>query len=69
MSRGGRADFDFVGKAAQEGRVHQVFGLEVGGEDDQFLEGNEEAFAGMEVEVVDAVFQGDDPAVEQVAWG
>jgi len=35
---GGRADFDLVREAAEEGWVHQLLGLEVGGEDDHGFE-------------------------------
>ena len=62
----GCSDFDFVGKTAQKGCVHQVFGIEVGGENNQFLERNAESFAGMQLEVVETAFERHDPAVEQV---
>ena len=38
-------------------RIHQVFGIQVGGEDDQLLERNPEAFAGMQLEEVVATLQ------------
>src|SRR5580692_4893504 len=60
-----RGDFDFVGQTAEERGIHQIFRLDIGGEDDQFLKGNGDALAGMEFEVVDAVFEGHDPAVEE----
>jgi len=43
----GSSDLDLVWQAAKEGRVHQVFGLEVGGEYHHLLEGYGKALAGV----------------------
>src|SRR5580700_3771076 len=60
-----RGHLDFVGQATQKGGVHQIFRLDIGGEDDELFKGNAETLAGVEFEVVDAVFERDDPAVEE----
>src|ERR1700728_1124784 len=59
-------NLDFVGQAAQECGVHQVFRIEVCGEDHHLLEGDREALAGVQFQVVDAALEGHDPAIEQV---
>lgn len=63
----GSGDLDFVGQSAEEGGVHEVFGVEVGGEDEEFLEGDAEGFTVLEAEEVHSAFEWDDPAVEQVS--
>src|SRR6266699_2601615 len=65
IQRGGTY-LDLVREAAEERRVHQLFRLEIGGEDHHLLEGNAEAFAGMQLEVIDAALEGHDPAIEKV---
>lgn len=62
---GGVGDGDFVADAAEEGFINEVFGVEVGGEDDELVEGDFDFDAGVEGEEVDAFFEGDDPAVEE----
>ena len=57
---------DLVGDAAEEGGIHQVRRLQVGREEDQLVERDREAFAGVELEVVDAAFQRHDPAIQQL---
>lgn len=59
-------DFDFVGETAEECRVHEVFWIEVSGEDEEFLEWDGEGFSSVEAHEVDAAFEGDDPTVEEV---
>ena len=65
---GGVANLDLVAQAAQEGFVHQVARGQVGGEDDQHIEGDFDLAAGMQGQEIQAVFKRHDPAVEQVAW-
>ena len=60
------ADFDLVGNAAEEGLVGQVGRLQVRDEDDELLEGHLNLLAGGQRQEVVAVFQRNDPAIEQV---
>src|ERR1039458_7169657 len=57
-----------VRKTAQEGRIHQVFRLQVGRKNDQLLEGDAKALSCMQFQKIDAALQRDDPAVEQAGW-
>ena len=61
------ADLDLVAQAAQEGFVHQVLRRQVGGENHQHVEGDFELASRVQGHVIHAVFERDDPAVEQVA--
>ena len=59
-------DMDLVGNAAQKGRVHQVFRLQIGGKDHQLLKRNAEALAGVQPEIVHSALKRHNPAIEQV---
>src|SRR5437867_5757731 len=61
-----RLDADLVADAAEEGLVDQVRRVEVRREDDQHVKGDLDLLAGVQREVVNALFKRDDPAVEQV---
>ena len=50
----------------QEGIINQLFGVKVGGEDNQLLERHLEGLPRLQTEEVDLGFQWYDPAVEQV---
>ena len=41
-------------------------GIEVGGEDQQLLKRHLDLFAGVQGQIIDAAFEGDDPAIEQI---
>ena len=58
-------DFDLVRYAPEERFVDQVPRFEIGGEDDQLVEGHLDLLAVGQVEEVVAFFQRHDPAVEQ----
>jgi hypothetical protein len=57
---------ELVADPALECRVHQVVRMHVRGEDDDLVEGDHRALAGMEREIVDAAVQRHDPAVENI---
>src|SRR5439155_5414945 len=61
-----RLDPDLVPDAAQERLVDEVRGIQVRGEDDEHVERDLELLAGVERQVVDALLQRHDPAVEEV---
>ena len=61
-----RAHLDLVGKAAQERGIHKVFRLQVCGEDHQFLKRNTDGLAGVQLEIVNAALQRNNPAIEQI---
>src|ERR1035441_2932818 len=61
----GDSYLNLVRKTAQEGRIHQVFRLQVGRKNDQLLEGDAEALSCMQFQIVDPALQRDDPAGEQ----
>src|SRR5260370_22454853 len=63
---GGRQDFDLVADTTEEGVVNQVARVEVGGKDNQLLEGHFEFLSVGGGEIVMAAFQGQNPAVEQL---
>ena len=60
------ADFHFHLNAAQESAIDQFTGIKVGGEDDQLAEWNFQRLPGVQAQKVDARFQRDDPAIEQL---
>src|SRR5260370_15434317 len=62
---GGRQDFDLVADTTEEGVVYQVARIEVGGKDNQLLEGHFELLSVGGGEIMTA-FQGQNPAVEQL---
>lgn len=61
----GVENFDFVRDPAEEGVVDEVFGFEVGAEDHELIERDLDFLATADADVVVALFEGDDPAVEQ----
>ena len=69
LVRGDVADEDLVADAAQEGFVRQAVGVQIGGEDDELIEGHPELLAGVEAAEVLAGFQGIHPAVEELPGG
>ena len=56
-----------MAQAAQESLIHQVPGRQVGREDHQHVKRHLQLAPGMQGQVIDPVFQRNDPAVEQVA--
>src|SRR5581483_2424535 len=62
----GGVDFHLVANAAEEGVVDQILGVEVGRKDDELLEWDLELLAGSEREEVVAIFERQDPAIEQL---
>src|SRR5260370_12547022 len=63
---GGRQDFDLVADTTEEGVVYQVARIEVGGKDNQLLEGHFELLSVGGGEIIMTAFQGQNPAVEQL---
>ena len=64
---GGIGDVDLVADAAEEGLVHQLRRVEVGGEEDQHPEGHLDLLADhRHVQVVDPLLEGHDEAVQQL---
>src|SRR5689334_20200295 len=61
-------DFDLVGYAAQKSRIHQVGRRQVGGEYHELVERQGKTLASVQLEIVDAVLERDDPAVQHVVW-
>src|SRR5205823_10099011 len=61
-----RLDADLVADAAEERLVHEIGGIEVRREDDQHVKGDLDLLAGVEREVVDALFERHDPPVQEV---
>ena len=59
-------DFDLVRYAAQEGVVDQISRFQVGGEDDELIEGDLQFAAVGQVEEVVTLFERNDPPVEQL---
>ena len=64
---GRSTDFDFVPNPPQEGVVAQVARIEVRGENHQLLERNRKFLASGQGDIVNAIFERQDPAVEQVS--
>jgi len=62
---GGIGDIDLVGDPSQKGLVHKIGRIEVGREYYQLLEGDFELFACVKGEIVDTLFEGYDPSVEE----
>ena len=56
-----------MAQAAQECLIHQVLRGQVGRENHQHVEGDFDLAPGVQGEIIDAVFEGHNPAVEQVA--
>ena len=57
-----------VADAAQEGFVNQALGVEVGGENNQLVEGDFELHAGVHGHEIDLPVEVDDPAVQEALW-
>src|SRR4051812_2774761 len=60
-------NFDLVADSAQEGFVHQAGWLQVGGEDDELVEGDGYLLPGSQVEVILSLLERNNPAIQQVA--
>ena len=58
-------DLNFVGDAAKESVIDQVFWLEIGTENDQLVERNLDLFAVANGQIVVAFFERHDPTIEQ----
>jgi hypothetical protein len=56
-----------MAQAAQKGFINQFFRRQIGREDDQHIKRHFHLAPGVQGQVIDAVFQRDNPAVEQVA--
>lgn len=65
LGAGGVSDFDFERDASHEGFVDQLFGLKVGGEEDDLFERDGDLLAGWEREIVDTTFERNDPTIEE----
>ena len=65
----GAADVDLVGNAPQKGLVNQVAGLQVRGKNDELVERHANLPPAGQIEIVVALFQRHDPAVEQRGGG
>ncbi|MBI2297527.1 MAG: hypothetical protein HYU66_01015 [Armatimonadetes bacterium] len=63
------ADFHLVADAAQEGLLDQILGRQVGGEDDQQIEGHLHLHAAGQVVVVVVLLERHYPAVEELPGG
>ena len=61
-----RLDGETVAEPAEEGLLGEVGGVQVAGEDQQLLEWDLDLLAGMQRQIIDVIFQRDDPAVEEV---
>ncbi len=61
------ANFNFMAQAAQEGFVHQIFWGQVRGKDDKHVERDFHFAPGVQAQIIETVFQRDDPAIEQIA--
>lgn len=57
-----------VADPPQESLVDQVMWVEVGGKYEELLKWKLDLFSRMQGEVIHPIFQGNDPAVQQVAW-
>ena len=60
------ADLNLVAQTAQEGFIDKVFRRQIGGKNDEDIERNFHFAAGVQTQVIDAVFERNDPAVEQI---
>src|SRR5581483_12202702 len=59
--------FDLVSDPPQERLVDQACRVQVGGEDDELIEGYRDLLAGLEIQIVLALLQRNDPAIEEIA--
>ena len=60
-----RLDGETVAEPAEEGLLGEVGGVQVAGENQQLLEWDLDLLAGVQRQVVDAIFQRDDPGLKR----
>lgn len=61
----GVGDFDLVRDTTQERIIDEVFGLQVGAEDDQLIEGDLEPFSALQRKVVVPLLERDHPSIQK----